>query len=768
MPLFALKLFGGAALEGPGGVLTGRAAQRQRLALLAVVACAGSGGTTRDRLIGLLWPEVEAERGRHLLSNSLYVLRQALGEAALVAGPDVVRLDFDQVRCDVREFEAALAGGRAEEAVARYAGPLLEGFFLADAPEFERWVDAERRRLAGAHARALESLAEAAEGVRDHAHAVTWWKARAAVDPCDSRVALRVMRALDASGNAAGALQFASLHRRLLDAELGVAPPAEVEAFAARLRDRPPAPAPQAEPVPADVPVPTSVAGPPAEAVAPPARRGRRGLLRIAAALALLATAGGGVLAARSRAADPQRSLVVLPFVNMSADRDNEYFADGLTEEVITRLAEVPELKVISRTSAMHYKGRSVPLHQIARQLGVAHVVEGSVRHSEGRLRVTAQLIDARTDGHRWAETFDVEPRDVFRVQERIARAIVRALEVKLGERGERRIAPGGTLDPEAYDLYLRGLYLRNSLQADRLRQAAEFFDRAIALEPRFALAWAAKASVLAPMAYFGYANRDSIVAQMRTLTARALALDPNGGEAHTALGVLQLFFEWDWAGAEAALRRAVALNPNDAHAWHHLANCYSATSRPREAAAARSRALQLDPLNARTLIVGSHDLLTTGDTAGALARARRAQRLDPSHPLLLGLGPSPPAGLPHILMSQDRHTEAVDEYLRIATLRGATPQEVDAIRAAYASSGVAGFWTQWLAMDRRQSPTPDPMRMASLHALSGDTTRALDWLDRALRERNPGLIYLRSERSLAPLRAHARFGRIARVMGLQ
>lgn len=320
----------------------------------------------------------------------------------------------------------------------------------------------------------------------------------------------------------------------------------------------------------------------------------------------------------------------------------------------------------------------------------------------------------------------------------------------------------------EAYDLYLRGLHLRSSLSPEALAQAAEYFDRVIALEPRFAQAWAAKASVIAPLAYFRYADRDTVVAQLRTLTTRALELDPAAGEAHASLALLRLFYEWDWAGAEQAFRRAIALNPNDAHAWHHLGNYHAAVGNVKDAIDSRHEALRRDPLNARTRIVLASDYIVLGDFERALEEGRRAAQLDALNPLLLGRGPSLPAGVPMALWRQGREREAVAEYMRIATLRDATPAEVNALRAGYDRAGMPGFWQAWLVMDLRQSGTsPDPFRMTLTHLAAGDTARALDWLDRALAERNAALIYLHRDPVLSGMRSHPRVERVAREMGL-
>src|SRR5215207_3425336 len=239
-PSFYLRLLGSPSIEREDGTpLTGRAAQRHRVALLALIATAPVERRSRDKLIAYLWPESDAERGRNLLKVSTYVLRTALGEGAIVSEGDGLRLNPDVVRVDATELEAALASSDYARAVALHRGPFLDGFFLSDAPEFEQWVSRERERLAGGLAKALEALAQQAEAQRDFSTASEWWKARAAQDLYDSRVAARLMRALEASGNPAAALQHASIHQRLLQDEFGIAPSPEITALADRLRREP-------------------------------------------------------------------------------------------------------------------------------------------------------------------------------------------------------------------------------------------------------------------------------------------------------------------------------------------------------------------------------------------------------------------------------------------------------------------------------------------------------------------------------------------------
>ena len=285
---------------GADGIhVTGRAVQRHRLALLALLALAGERGSTRDRLLGLLWPESDAEHARQLLNQAVYQLRKALGEDALLSTGDELRLNAAVLEVDVVEFERALAQGDAARAAAIYRGPFLDGFFQRDSAELEQRIERERQHLATLYGQALERMAEAAEAKRDFAGAVDAWQARAAHDPYDSRVALRLMQALEAGGNRAGALQHAVAHGRLLQDELGIAPPPELLAFSRHLRAAVPPMMPETNPAPAaPPPMPTSVneapstpeRSSPTPSSSPPLARGRsRGLLRRRSALGAVA-----------------------------------------------------------------------------------------------------------------------------------------------------------------------------------------------------------------------------------------------------------------------------------------------------------------------------------------------------------------------------------------------------------------------------------------------------------------------------------------------
>jgi adenylate cyclase len=229
---------------------------------------------------------------------------------------------------------------------------------------------------------------------------------------------------------------------------------------------------------------------------------------------------------------------------------------------------------------------------------------------------------------------------------------------------------------------------------------------------------------------------------------------------------MVKLFFDWDFPGAERALRRAVELNPNDHHAWHQLANYYRAMGRHLDALRAREHAVAIDPLNVRIGVLLAVDKLRANRVDESLAQFRRIMRLDAAHPLILGLGPHSPVGPWLVYFEQGRYEQVVDEYVRIASMRNASAAELESLRAAYQRGGMAAFWRNWLAFDLRHAGSnPDPARVATYHALAGDSMRAIEWLERAHAERNPSLIYMFADPAFAALRDHPRFRRIVQDM---
>ena len=725
---------------------------------------------SRDKLIAYLWPESDSDRGRNLLKVATYVLRSSLSESALLSTGDELSLNADLIQVDVAEFEAALEQRDHERAVALYHSGFLDGFFLPDAPEFEHWVDRERERIAAGFHKALEELAEAAAAAGDFPKEVEWWKVRAAQDLYDSRVALRLMQAFEASGNRAGALQHAAIHGRLLHEELGMESAPEVAALAARLRREPPGevPAPAAQPVSVvertadETQVPAAV-----DSFAP--RTGDRSIQsaprrsRWVGPLAFLAVLSfaGVVWAVWPQVDDPEQSIVVLPFVNLSREEDNEYFSDGLTEEIITRLAAVPGLKVISRTSAMHYKHSKKSLPQIASELKVDHILEGSVRQDAGRVRISAQLIDARVDGHLWAENYEDRVQDSFRAQEKIAQEVVRALEVKLAARTRRLLVRQGTRDPEAYQLFQRGRFAWNTRTREGHERAIDYYQRAVERDPGYADAYAGLAHVYGTGFVLNLLDRPEAEAYDRVKWAseRALALDDESADARLSFA-FALEWQRNWPGAERQFRRAIALNPGHATArsWYSL--LLRGMGRSEDALHESRRAAELDPFG----IVVTHNYgsqcYIVRDYNCAIEQLRRTLEIAPYPGAVRWLG----LAYAHL----GRWNDAMDAVRKAVEL---APERPDILADLAYVQALAGQTEEARAVLRRAKMQPlEGFNIARAHVALGEADSAFGWLERS-NWRWPHRA-TRSDPALDPLRADPRFAqlvlRVEREMGLR
>lgn len=361
--MLRFRTLGGAAVEGETGPIGGAASQRRSLALLALVALAGDRGISRDKLLAFLWPETDPDRAGHRLTQALYALRRDLQVGALFLGSAELRLNAELMGSDVAEFVAARRAGQLDRAVALYGGPFLDGFFLSGAPQFERWVDNERAGLARDYAEALETLAAEAVARGDPRHAAEWWRRLADHDPLSSRVTVHLMSALAAAGRRADAIDRARAYQELIRHELDASPNPAVLALAQQLRKG----APQ-----------------------------------------------GTVL-----------SVAVLPFTNLSSLSANDLFAEGLAEELMSGLARLDGVRVAARTSANAFRTTALDAREIARRLNVSALIEGSLRQSDERVRLTVHLIDAADGCHLWSERYERPFTNPFAVQDELSRLIV-------------------------------------------------------------------------------------------------------------------------------------------------------------------------------------------------------------------------------------------------------------------------------------------------------------------------------------------------------
>jgi len=779
-----LRIFGGASLEGPAGPLGGRAAQRHRLGLLALLALHPR--ITREKVIAYLWPSASEARGRRLLSDSIYRIHQGLNIEAVVATGEDLRLDATALTCDVVEFRTAVKAGDFERAVELYSGPFLDGFFLPDADEFERWSAGIRDELAAEHARALEALARAAEGAGDATTAARWWGRRAAVDPLSSRVALCLMESLARAGERGAAIQHGRTHEQLLQEELGAAPDPEVVALLQRLQRDPDPTAPALDrSLSADVTAAnrtrsnadtagataeetrssSSDAGP-AEGTESTGRSSttqvRRLLIPVLGVAALVVVLAAAFLfAARPADRGGPRDIAVLPFADLGPGGGNGYFADGITEELIAVLGGVDGLRVVGRTSAFAFRGRDVTARRIGQELGVGAIVEGSVRLFDDRLRVTARLVDVESGYHLWSETYERRVEDVLQIQDEIVRSIAGTLQGRLLPAAPSA-APVPQIDAHAYNLYLQGRFLWHRRTGPDLRQAVRVLEEAVERAPDYARAHVGLGDAYAVLGFYDLLPPHHAFPRARSAALRALELDPSLAAARATLGYVALYYEWDWERAEAEFLTSIELAPNysTAHQWY--ANFLTAMGRFPEAEAAMRRAQELDPLSliANAALGWVH--YYAGDYDQAISQCRRTLELDDRFALAhLWLGQA--------MEGAGRFDEAETAIRRALELGDGSTISRAALARILALNDQPDRARAGLAeLEAEDGAAYIPAyEIARVHQALGQPDRALAWLERALAERAHSMVFLRVDPGFETLRGDPAFEALAARVGL-
>jgi serine/threonine protein kinase len=433
-------------------------------------------------------------------------------------------------------------------------------------------------------------------------------------------------------------------------------------------------------------------------------------------------------------------SIAVLPFVNMSADPDQEYFCDGMAEEVINALTQIPDLRVIARTSAFSYKGKDTNIRDIARELDVATILEGSVRKAGNRLRITAQLVDTTGGHHLWSERYDRNLDDVFAIQDEITLAIVDKLKPKLLGGVKARVAERQAVEPDVYDLYLRGLHFRADFKPEATQKAIQYLQQVIERDPTYAPAYAglAVAYCLAPM--FGQMLPGEAISRAKEMALKALQIDEGLPEAHAALGFFKTQYEWDWSGAQQSYERAIELNPGyaAAHRWYAVHLMYR--GRINEAMAEIERALHLDPLsvitNRQYVLVYCH----AGQADRAVEAAKRTLELDASAPFI------------HLLIGRaygikSMYEEALAEF----------EKEKEISKGLYGWPEALCAWIYFLSgqpdkareecdrlLARSKQQYVSPFHLACSHWFTGQDAEGFEWADRALEEHDPWLCFIR------------------------
>jgi len=453
-----------------------------------------------------------------------------------------------------------------------------------------------------------------------------------------------------------------------------------------------------------------------------------------------------------------EQSIAVLPFVDMSQNKDQEYFSDGLTEELIGLLTRVPELRVPARTSCFYFKSKQATISDIARALNVAHVLEGSVRKAGDTIRIAVQLIRADTGYHLWSQTYDRTLDDIFKVQDEIAGSVVRSLcDALLSATLPTRSA---SLNSEAYQLYLRGHFHWNRRSPEEFRKAIAFFQQAIAVEPDYALAFTGLANCYSLLPIYDRLSRATeTMPQARTAILKALAIDDGLAEAHASLGLILALFDFEWVAAERQYQRAIELSPNSPvpHQWYGelLVN----TGRLDAGLAEGRRAVDLDPLSQVANLALGIQLNSARRYDEAIAQLQKTLTLGRNF-----------ADTNYFLFeayaNRGLHQEAVAAYARQKQLDGEPATEVAAFKEVFARESWPGF-LQLRIRSLEAQGQPDCDELASFHARVGDLDRAFSWLEKSYAGRSARLTHLKVDARYDNLRADARFADMLRRVGL-
>jgi TolB-like protein/DNA-binding winged helix-turn-helix (wHTH) protein/Flp pilus assembly protein TadD len=519
------------------------------------------------------------------------------------------------------------------------------------------------------------------------------------------------------------------------------------------------APATQPHPITETRERPDPTGKPPTPKSAPP-----RLVWKIAALMALLATASLATwkLYSWKHPSPIIRSLAVLPLESLSSDASQDYFADGMTDELISDLGQISALRVISRTSVMAYKRARKPLPQIARELDVDAVVEGTVLRSGDQVRITAQLIEAATDKHLWSQSYEGQLRDTLALQNQVARAIADQIRINLNSQEQAALKSVRVVNPEAYESYLKGRYFWNKRTADGLKVALAYFNQAIEQDPKYAQSYSGLADTYALLGDWQYAvmTPKEALPKAKAAAIKALELDSTLGEAHNSLAFCLDGFDWDFPSAGKEFRRAIELNPGYATTHHWYAWHLSLLGRYDEAIAEMRKAESLDPLS---LIINAdlaELLLLAHSYDESMLQSRKTIEMDPNFALAHNQ-------LGQAYLQKQMRDEAITELQKAVQLSAGSPTCMANLARAYAASGKMSEAAKLLSdLKKRSNPGySHASEIAVIYAALGEKNQAMSWLEKGFEERfNPGVL-LRP--GFDSLRSDPRFQELVRRIGL-
>ncbi|MCM2268724.1 MAG: protein kinase [Thermoanaerobaculia bacterium] len=505
--------------------------------------------------------------------------------------------------------------------------------------------------------------------------------------------------------------------------------------------------------------------------VAPPQattnRKSARTIALLAIGVAIGIAAMVSLVALRSGSTAPPpakiRTLAVLPLTDLASGPDEAYFADGMTEELITGLSQINGLRVISRASVMRFKQGDTPVREIARLLRADALVVGSVARAEGKIRITAQLVDASNESNIWAKRYERDLRDVLALQGEVAADVARGIRVTLSPAETERFAARRPVDPEAHEEYLRGKEIWNQFTPEAWSRAIELYQSAAERDPTYAAPIGELAKAYQSLGWFGVLAPADAEELGLEAARRALEIDPECVEALLALAGIERSFRWRWSEAEAKVRRAIELSPSSAEAHFDLAFLHATLGRMAEALAENQLARELQPLTQDTVTQTGLILYYARRYDEAIAAMREAHRIDPGQSTHLDF-------LVQFQAAAGRAEEAFAAWQEYAQKAGLSADAVTAVSAAHEREGMNGFWRALIRLEERETDETGatwPVRRAALHARAGDPEAALDWLERAADEHNPRLSTVGVDPAFDSLRGEARFRALLRRMNL-
>jgi TolB-like protein/DNA-binding winged helix-turn-helix (wHTH) protein/Tfp pilus assembly protein PilF len=455
--------------------------------------------------------------------------------------------------------------------------------------------------------------------------------------------------------------------------------------------------------------------------------------------------------------------LAVLPFDNLSRDPDQDFFSEGLTEEMIAQLGKLnrDRLKVVARSSVAKYKGSTLAAREIGKELNADYLVQGSIRRSSDRIRITVQLIKARDQIDVWTESYDRELKDVLAVQDSVVRSIASEIHLALTEEQEERLAAPRQISPEAYEAYLKGRYYWNKRTGESMQKAEQYFEQAIDRDPTYAAAYSGLADCNSGLTWHGYKSPAEALPKAYAAARKALEINPESAEAHASLG-LAMTHSWDWTGAEAEFMRALQLDPQYANAHHWYGDYLSIRSRHGEALAEAKHALELDPLNLMISTWVGLRYYMARDYSRAIDQNRNSVELDPNF------------AAAHLLLGEDYreaglHSEAVDELKKAANLSGDSPLYTAQVAVALAVEGRSGdalrIAHELEAISRKRYVSP--YGLAQIYAASNKDEDTFKWLEAAYEDHAVWMGYLAVDPIFDRYRSDERFKDLLRRIGL-